>query len=582
MESTTLLGSITTTVYPYLGKEQIDEFMWLVILGGFVCFAMAWGIGANDVANAFSTSVGARAINLRQATVIAAIFEFLGAVTLGSQVTDTVRKGIVDYELFTGEEDILLLGMFCSLLSAALWLILASKYSLPVSTTQSVVGAIAGFAIAAKGVNAVIWIGSYDDNGKLVKYNGLLFIASFWIIAPFFAAICCVLLFLPLRNALLRRQDSYRQTLRFWWLFVFIVAFVMAFFIIVKSLGRFDFEWEEQVGVAIGMTMGVAAGVALIAQCVLVRTGLVEKFVNRSLEKNEAHSQQKQVDGDDSKQKSDKAVDGDDDDDDDQSEELMEFVEKAIAINTVNAPETPETSVTVDEVSTSKLWMKANSSFGKLKSAALRGVDVDIHDDMGQLETDIHSNSEKFDARTDRAFAWLQVCTASLDIFAHGSNDVANAVAPFAAMVALWQTGESSKKVAVPEWILVIGAVGMVLGLSTYGYKIMKTLGVRMAPMSCTRGYCIEMSSAAIVILASNWGFPTSTTHAQVGATVGIGLVELFRSDAKLSIGQVVNWKLLAEVLFGWLLTILISGLTSAFIFSLLAYSPYAGNREYN
>jgi len=220
---------------------------------------------------------------------------------------------------------------------------------------------------------------------------------------------------------------------------------------------------------------------------------------------------------------------------------------------------------------------KKNDRLARAKERALRGVNEDIHDDMGELETAIQENAEDFDPKTERAFSWLQVCTATLDIFAHGSNDVANAVAPFAAMVALYEVGEAQEEVPVYEWILVIGAAGMVLGLATYGYKIMKCLGVRMAPMTCTRGYCIELSSALVVILASHYGFPTSTTHAQVGATVGIGLVELNRPDTKLKISQVVNWKLLAQVLFGWVLTLFVAGMTSALIFAVLAYSPYAG-----
>ena len=143
-------------------------------------------------------------------------------------------------------------------------------------------------------------------------------------------------------------------------------------------------------------------------------------------------------------------------------------------------------------------------------------------------------------------------------------------------MVGLLQTGESGKTVRVPEWILVIGAFGMVFGLSTYGYKIMKCLGVRMAPMTCTRGYCIELSSALVVILASAYGFPTSTTHAQVGATVGIGLVELSRPDTKLKISQVVNWKLLAQVFLGWILTLIIGAGVSALVYSFIAFSPCA------
>merc|ERR1719461_1309022 len=223
---------------------------------------------------------------------------------------------------------------------------------------------------------------------------------------------------------------------------------------------------------------------------------------------------------------------------------------------------------------------KKKHFMARSKAAATKGMNVDIHDDMTQLEMDIQNNAEKFDPKTDRAFAWLQVCTASLDIFAHGSNDVANAVAPFAAMISLWQYGEARDKVEVYEWILVLGAFGMVLGLATYGYKIMKTLGVKMAPMTCTRGYSIELASAIVVIMASMYGFPPSTTHAQVGATVGIGLVELSRPDTKLTLRQVVNWKLLAQVIFGWVLTLFISGITSALIFSVMAFSPYAGGIE--
>merc|ERR1719464_2525438 len=215
---------------------------------------------------------------------------------------------------------------------------------------------------------------------------------------------------------------------------------------------------------------------------------------------------------------------------------------------------------------------KARLLMQKSISMGTKGMNVDIHDDMTQLEMDIQNNAEKFDAKTDRAFTWLQVCTASLDIFAHGSNDVANAVAPFAAMISLWQYGEARDKVEVYEWILVFAALGMVLGLATYGYKIMKTLGVKMAPMSCTRGYSIELASAIVVIMASAYGFPTSTTHAQVGATVGIGLVELSRPDTKLTLRQVVNWKLLAQVIFGWVLTLFVSGITSALIFSAIFF----------
>merc|ERR1712154_5038 len=215
------------------------------------------------------------------------------------------------------------------------------------------------------------------------------------------------------------------------------------------------------------------------------------------------------------------------------------------------------------------------------KENVTKGVNVDIHDNLGELEKAIHSESEKFDIKTERAFSWLQVCTASLDIFAHGSNDVANAVAPFAAMVSIYLTESIDSSSKVPWWILFIGASGMTLGLATYGYKIMQCLGVRMGAMSSTRGYCIELSSALVVIIASYYGYPASTTHAQVGATVGVGLCELGRNNTKLKWKTVINWKLLLQVFGGWVLTLIIAGSTSAALFSFMAYSPYAGDAQY-
>eukprot|EP01083_Nonionella_stella_P142013 438553_1 len=187
-------------------------------------------------------------------------------------------------------------------------------------------------------------------------------------------------------------------------------------------------------------------------------------------------------------------------------------------------PQTPsttrsETDVEIDVIKTEpendamETQLK-KKKMKKKKEHLIDGMHVDIHDDLEELERNIHLNSEKFDIKTEKSFAWLQVCTAALDIFAHGSNDVANAVAPFAAMVGLYSSGITSSSVAVPQWILVIGAGGMVIGLATYGYKIMKCLGVRMVYVTSTRGYCIELSSAIVIIICSVWGYPASTTHA--------------------------------------------------------------------
>ena len=203
-----------------------------------------------------------------------------------------------------------------------------------------------------------------------------------------------------------------------------------------------------------------------------------------------------------------------------------------------------------------------------------KGVNVDVHDDLERYELQIIANAEKFDQRVERSFNWLQVTSAALDIFAHGSNDVANAVAPMAAIVALYENPQVSEDVDIPWWVSFLGATGMVVGLATYGYNIIKAIGVRLVCMSSTRGYSIELASALMVIIASYYGYPASTTHCQIGATVGIGCLEAQRKDSKILWKTIVNWKLLAIVFLGWIFTVLVSATTCAIIFSFMAYSP--------
>ena len=315
--------------------------------------------------------------------------------------------------------------------------------------------------------------------------------------------------------------------------------------------------------------------VAIIAWGIFIYTGLVDKFVHKYLT-SRGLIPSKEGGGEDNNEQTGgdvMMVETVDDDDENSGDDEIDALQKKPNAMT----ETKEDNIIKEQDEKSK------SKFKMLADKATYGMQVDItdKDNMGELERAIHEDSEKFDIKTERAFAWLQVCTASLDIFAHGSNDVANAVAPFAAIVAIYETESIQSSSTVPWWILFIGALGMTVGLATYGYKIMQCLGVRMGAMSSTRGYCIELSSALVVIIASYYGYPASTTHAQVGATVGVGLCEITRKNTKLTWKQVINWKLLAQVFLGWIATLIIAGATCAALFSFMAYSPYAGDAQY-
>jgi len=586
----TFSPSMNPTIYPHADTKP---FLWLVIVGGFVSFAMAWGIGANDVANAFSTSIGARAINIKQAVIIAGTFEFLGALLLGSKVTDTIRKKIVDYDEFIGEEDLLMLGMFSALCSGAFWLAAASKWSLPVSTTHTIIGSVLGFAWVAKGFDSIAW----DEVGLVVL---------FWIVAPVACGVCGVIFYLPLRSFVLRRDDSYKCTMRIWPFFVWVVIFIMSFFIMIKGGGgnKQLKKWAKQkdsegpgfyiilgIAAAIGVAAAIIAAIIFIVpyncpetccrlRCESGKISLVQRFVNWQVEE---------------KARLDKEVElktG-------KSSELVNIKsnEDGTALGGDTSTGAIGTPTGVNGSTTDFNVMSKSGDHAKLAEASIEettsksrlnrykdaltyGVKVDIHEGLDALENTIHTQSEPFDFETEKAFSWLQVLTASLDIFAHGSNDVANAIAPFAAMVGLYAEVEKvmndDGKANVPAWILLLGGLGMTIGLATYGYNIMKVLGVRMAAMSSTRGYCIELASALVIIICSHNGLPASTTHAQVGSTLGVGLCELCWKDSKLTWKQIVNWKLLAQVFLGWILTLVIGAGVSAGIYAFIAYSPCA------
>eukprot|EP00951_Prasinocladus_malaysianus_P021554 scaffold178316_cov41-Prasinocladus_malaysianus.AAC.2 len=263
-----------------------DEYLWIVVCGAFLSFFVAYGIvgmfdfhricasrrkygrlkiqnRANDVANAFGSSVGSKAITIKQALVIAGIFEFLGAVLLGANVTKTVRKGIADYTAFVDAPELYMYGMLCVLLSTGIWLILASYYELPVSTTHSTVGGVIGFAVCAGGGSAVLW---YAPSDTFPYVKGVASIVLSWVLSPLLSGIFSVILFLAVRTFVLRSQNSYARS---WWVFpvlVFVTVLINAFFIIYKGASaKLDGTWIAEPGWA----ALVSAGISLLASIVV-------------------------------------------------------------------------------------------------------------------------------------------------------------------------------------------------------------------------------------------------------------------------------------------------------------------------
>lgn len=395
----------------------------LLILACVFGLFMAWGIGANDVANAMGTSVGSRALTMKQAILIAMVFEFLGAYLAGGEVTATIRSGIVNPELFSEVPELLIYGMLSALLAAGTWLLIASILGWPVSTTHSIVGAIIGFAAVGVSIDAVQW-------GVVTS------IVSSWVISPVIAGIISFWIFRSVQHLILDAEDPFASAKRYIPFYMFAVAFLITMVTILKGLTH------VLKGSGIKFSFGESALIAFALAIVVTAIGLY--FLNKI--------------------NPDKAAD-------------------------------------------------AKNRFSSV----------------------------------ERVFAILMIFTACAMAFAHGSNDVANAVGPMAAIFSIVKSGSVSSSAPVTPWILLLGGLGIVAGLATYGWKVIVTIGKKITELTPSRGFAAEMAAAATVVLASATGLPISTTHTLVGAVLGVGLAR--------GIGA-LNLRVIGSIFMSWLITL--------------------------
>ena len=468
-------------------------YLWIVIVGGCFAFFAAAGIGANDAANAFATSVGSKALTLKQDVVLAAIFETAGAVLMGSHVTDTIRKGIADYKCFEDDAYLLMYGCMWVILSVGMWLFLASYLEMPVSTTHSCVGGMIGIAMALKGSDCVIW---YKPVETFPYVGGVGGIVMSWFLSPLFSSLIACGVFGITRIYVLRKDFN---TSRINWAYPILIGSTMTintFFIIykgAKGLGLDKTPLEVAFPVAFGI--GILSGVVTIP--IVPR---LKQYVSRKLEN-------------------------------------------------------------ITDVELPAIEVKTNRHELNIKN------DKELNRVVA-----LHSDAEKFDPKTEEVFKYLQVFTAICDAFSHGANDVANAIGPFAAIWTIYMSNGSLDKKASMEhdayWILGLGGIGIAVGLFVYGKKITYAIGEKLVKITPSRGVAIELSSALVIITGSRLKIPLSTTHCQVGATVGVGLLENVRDCSG------INCKVFYKTAIGWIVTCIIVGLTSAMLVSQGAYSP--------
>jgi PiT family inorganic phosphate transporter len=394
------------------------QYVYIGLAAAFGLF-MAWGIGANDVANAMATSVGSNALTIKQAIIVAAIFEFTGAVLAGGEVTATIRKGIVDANLLQGSEELLVYGMLAALLAAGTWLLIASSMGWPVSTTHSIVGAIVGFAAVGIGIDAVQW-------GQV----GTIVIS--WVVSPLTSGFIAFLIYLSVQRLILHQDDPLTKAKRYVPVYIFLAAFTITLVTILKGLKHVGLDLDLKDSYLLAMI--IAVGIALIGAYFISKIEPDEK-----------------------------------------AEKIQHF-------HTV-----------------------------------------------------------------ERVFGVLMIVTACGMAFAHGSNDVANAIGPLAAVIGVATTGSVAAQSSLPIWVLIVGGGGIVVGLATYGRHVIATVGTKITQLTPSRGFAAELAAATTIVIASGTGIPISTTHTLVGAVLGVGMARGI---------EAIDLRVVGRILVSWVITI--------------------------
>lgn len=415
----------------------MDHSTLLIVLACFFGLFMAWGVGANDVANAMGTSVGSRALTIKHAILIAAIFEFSGAFLAGGEVTKTISGGMTKVEYFQNSPELLVYGMLSSLLASGTWLAIATRFGWPVSTTHSIVGAIVGFTSVGIGVDAVQW------------WNISSIVLS-WIISPLCGGVLSFLLFTSVQRLILSSPTPFVEAKRYVPFYMFLAGFIICIITLNKGLKHLHLDISVMESIFYSIILG------FFVMCI-----------------------------------------------------------------------------------------------GML---LLRRI---------QLPPNARSKHQFF--HTERVFAILMIFTACTMAFAHGSNDVANAVGPMAAVITtiMSQGTDLTKEVSLSPWILLMGGLGIVLGLFTYGHKVIATVGTGITELTPSRGFAAELAAAATVVSASGLGLPISTTHTLVGAVLGVGLAR--------GIGA-INLNVVRSIALSWMITLPAGALLSIIFFHLFRY----------
>ncbi|XP_072806262.1 sodium-dependent phosphate transporter 2 [Vicugna pacos] len=639
----------------------MDEYLWMVILGFIIAFILAFSVGANDVANSFGTAVGSGVVTLRQACILASIFETTGSVLLGAKVGETIRKGIIDVNLYNDTVETLMAGEVSAMVGSAVWQLIASFLRLPISGTHCIVGSTIGFSLVAIGTKGVQWM-------ELVK------IVASWFISPLLSGFMSGVLFVLIRMFILKKEDPVPNGLRALPVFYAATIAINVFSIMYTGapvLGLVLPMWAIAL-----ISFGVALLFALFVWLFvcpwmrrkiagkLQKQGALSRVSDESLHKiQEVESPVfKELPG--AKANDDSTVpltgsavesgtsegtstghhpratygralsmthgaakspvsngtfgfdgpargDGhvyhtvhkdsglykdllhrihDERPGQDGGPRLLRRNNSytcytaaicglpGLATLRADAPAAPEDSekLVADAVAYSKKRLRYDSYSSYCNAVAEAEIEAEeggvemklaaeLADPDGPREDAAdEEKEEKDEPEVHLLFHFLQVLTACFGSFAHGGNDVSNAIGPLVALWLIYEQGVVLQESVTPVWLLFYGGVGICTGLWVWGRRVIQTMGKDLTPITPSSGFTIELASAFTVVIASNIGLPVSTTHCKVGSVVAVGWIRSRKA---------VDWRLFRNIFVAWFVTVPVAGLFSAAIMALLVYA---------
>lgn len=649
----------------------LDEYLWMVILGFIIAFILAFSVGANDVANSFGTAVGSGVVTLRQACILASIFETTGSVLLGAKVGETIRKGIIDVNLYNNSVDLLMAGEVSAMVGSAVWQLIASFLKLPISGTHCIVGATIGFSLVAIGSHGVQWM-------QLVK------IVASWFISPLLSGLMSGGLFMCIKYFILNKEDPVPSGLRALPIFYAATIGINVFSILYTGaplLGLQTFPVWATVLISIGVAVLFALLVWFFV-CPWMRRKISSRLKKEAMSRISEESLDKIQDEDAAVFKELPGAKGND-------ESVVPLTSapaeaavssESVANGSTRAPYARAASMTNGSVRSpisngtfsfeghnmksdvhvyhtvhkdSGLYkdllhkihfdrvtddrpahdnnyrvLRRNNSYtcytaaicGMPVHSTFKSTDTATPEDSEKLVGDTVAYSKKrvrYDSYSsycnavaeaeieaeeggvemklateladnippqddpleedkedkDKSdvhllFHFLQILTACFGSFAHGGNDVSNAIGPLVALWLIYQQGGVMQDASTPVWLLLYGGVGICAGLWVWGRRVIQTMGKDLTPITPSSGFTIELASAFTVVVASNIGLPISTTHCKVGSVVSVGWIRSRKA---------VDWRLFRNIFLAWFVTVPVAGLFSAAVMALLQYGilPY-------